>query len=247
MNTGMSEPTSRKYLFVCGVPRSGTSAITSLLNEHPKIALGLERYRRVPRAALNENLFSKAQFFDFQPSDLTKGLYARLEEKYDDAAWLGDKVPRYYTKYRQLFDRFENSIVIYMLRDIHAVSSSWNRRADNPDDIRWSESNDYVSAVAEWNFSLQQTAKFKEQYPDRLLIVQFERFYCGNVAALETILHKLALSAPRRMLQRFQAMTRDWDARSKKPLCEREGQFGYIESHADRHTYSELMKLAVTA
>jgi hypothetical protein len=110
-----------------------------------------------------------------------------------------------------------------MLRDIHAVSSSWNRRADDPDDMRWPESNDYVSAVAEWNFSLQQTLKFKERYPDLLLIVEFERFYCGDPVVLENILHKLALSAPDRMLKRFQAMTSDWERRSKEPLCKREG------------------------
>ena len=34
----------KKFLFVCGCPRSGTSYFHSLLAPHPAIALGLERF-----------------------------------------------------------------------------------------------------------------------------------------------------------------------------------------------------------
>lgn len=34
----------KKFLFVCGCPRSGTSYLHALLAQHPAIALGLERF-----------------------------------------------------------------------------------------------------------------------------------------------------------------------------------------------------------
>ncbi len=41
-----------RYVFIAGCPRSGTSALTFLLNEHPTVAIGFERYKRL-RAQLD--------------------------------------------------------------------------------------------------------------------------------------------------------------------------------------------------
>ncbi|WP_405196631.1 sulfotransferase [Zarconia navalis] len=52
---------SGKFLFVCGCPRSGTTAIAKLLNYHSKVILGMERYkyqiRKNESNAINPSLF----------------------------------------------------------------------------------------------------------------------------------------------------------------------------------------------
>ncbi len=35
---------NHKILFVCGAPRSGTTAMHALLTEDPRIVMGMERY-----------------------------------------------------------------------------------------------------------------------------------------------------------------------------------------------------------
>ncbi|NEP86465.1 MAG: sulfotransferase [Okeania sp. SIO2C2] len=59
-----------KYLFVCGCARSGTTAITKLLNAHPLIAIGVERYKHYAKQdlihKLSPALFKLSVFFDIR-------------------------------------------------------------------------------------------------------------------------------------------------------------------------------------
>jgi hypothetical protein len=131
-----------------------------------------------------------------------------------------------------------------MLRDIHAVASSWNDRAQNPED-RWPESNDYIEAVREWNEALALTLGIDKKYKKRLLVVEYEQLFSGNVAVLTNILERLNLTAPDIVLRQFQGMTRDWEKRSQKPLNEREGQADFINANADMESYAKLRDVAV--
>jgi hypothetical protein len=56
-------PSSRNLLFVCGTPRSGTTAMQALLAGDDRIALGMERYGSYLGADFNEGLFTKERFF----------------------------------------------------------------------------------------------------------------------------------------------------------------------------------------
>ena len=247
MSDGAAETARRNYIFVCGAPRSGTTAITQLLNFHPNIVIGIERYKNVKRADLCEQLFTAERFFDFRQSDtnvLFPGTYLKLREKYRDATWIGDKWPRYYTRYEELFEKFEDCVVIFMLRDVHAVASSWNKRAENPAD-RWPESNDYTRAVEEWNLSLKRTLEFKRKYKNRLLIVEYEQLFSGDIVIFKRILHRLNLAMPKPLLRRFRGITRNWDERSRKPLAQREGQTDFVNAHADMQSCAKLRRLAL--
>ncbi len=98
------------HLFVAGCPRSGTSALAFLLNEHPRVALGFERYKRV-RAQLDPFHFTPAQFFApvLAETDIRgELLYARLRARWESGAVraMGDKVPLYTRVLPQLLARF---------------------------------------------------------------------------------------------------------------------------------------------
>ncbi|NNE74056.1 MAG: hypothetical protein HKN26_10355, partial [Acidimicrobiales bacterium] len=45
-------PGDRNFLFVAGCARSGTTALTNLLNQHADLAISIERFNRItePRA-----------------------------------------------------------------------------------------------------------------------------------------------------------------------------------------------------
>jgi hypothetical protein len=247
MSSGVPEPERRNYLFVCGAPRSGTTATAQLLNRHPDIAIGIERYKNLGAAGLGERLFDRERFFDFRETDTNVralSTYARLEKKYDDAKWVGDKVPRYYTRYEALFEKFKESVVIFVLRDIHAVASSWNKRAEDPEDT-WPEANDYVQAVREWNEALERTLAYKQKYRNRLMIIEYEKLFSGDILVLKRILRRLELDAPRSMVRQFRKMTQSWSERSHKPAAEREGQRAFIREHADMKKCAQLKRLAV--
>lgn len=248
MSYEMPESEQLNYLFVCGTARSGTTAMTKLLNRHPQIVLGVERYKYLKTKDLGEHLFMEDRFFDFRPTDTNVRAaqsYVQLREKFSNAAWIGDKVPRYYTKYEQLFEAFRDSVVIFMLRDIHAVASSWNRRAENPEDD-WPEANDYTRAVEEWNLSLTRTLEFKRKYKKRLFVVEYEKLFSGNFMILRRILRGLNLPVPKQTQRQFKGMTRDWQKRSEKPLLERPGQAAYLNEHADLKSYAKLKRLAIS-
>src|ERR1700749_3229545 len=86
----------QRHLFVAGCPRSGTSALVFLLNEHPRIALGFERFKRT-RALLDPWHFAPAQFFApvLAETDIQgELLYRRLRERWRGGSVevIGDKV-----------------------------------------------------------------------------------------------------------------------------------------------------------
>jgi len=45
---------NKNYLFISGVPRSETSALTRLIGAHGQIALGMERYKYLFRPGKND-------------------------------------------------------------------------------------------------------------------------------------------------------------------------------------------------
>src|ERR1700691_148622 len=89
-----------RYLFVAGCPRSGTSALAFLLNEHAGIALGFERFKRI-RGLLEPFHFTPSQFFSpvLAETDIQgELLYRRLYERWQSGSVtvIGDKVPLYW-------------------------------------------------------------------------------------------------------------------------------------------------------
>ena len=69
---------TRSFLFVCGFPRSGTTALWRLLNSDKRLALGVERFgtKFSSREFLTPELFETERFFDAQSVDT---FYSDLE------------------------------------------------------------------------------------------------------------------------------------------------------------------------
>ena len=181
------KPSFRRQLFVCGTPRSGTTAVARLLNTHEDVVLGIERYKtRLLLAEDNdvvEGLFSRERFFRYEPSDTNidfNRIYvndmARARRKFDDAAYIGDKVPRLYRRLDFLDARFPDCRIVYVLRDPLHVAMSWQARATAHDDS-WPPDNDYRQAVAEWNESATMALQAIGSLGSRFMCVSYDRVF----------------------------------------------------------------------
>ena len=189
-----------KRLFVCGCPRSGTTALWRLLTRHPKIGMGVERYINKVDGnfiELTADLFKKERFFSLQKGDthfpdLTSGgagrYYADLQPRFDDCEWLGDKMPILYKNYQGLFYRFPNAHVIFILRDVYDVANSFMARLENKED-NWGH--DYKDAVKKWNDSLERTYRFKKNGA-KIFCIDYEELYYSDYD-IEKLFHPLGL------------------------------------------------------
>jgi hypothetical protein len=151
----------KKFLFICGAPRSGTTLLAKVLGSNPSVVMGIERYKNVISTdRFKANLFEVNRFFDFQAADSNinykhfQNHYDFARKKYAGAMYVGDKIPNMYKHLGKLSDYFEGDVkIIFCYRNPYAVAASWNARAFNPNDA-WPEVNDYQKAIKFWNESL---------------------------------------------------------------------------------------------
>lgn len=226
---------NKGYLFVCGNPRSGTTALCDLLNTDSRMVIGKERYRRV-RTGLGPEHFTKERFFEPTPRE-TSFLPARLiptdEVGYsvwpdDEAemkrrwsspelAYVGDKAPFYIRQLPYMRDTFPGCRLIVLIRDPVAVADSYQRRADEPND-HWPEENGHLLAVEHWNQSMQDLNDYLSRYGlQDLFIVDFEAFYAGDMEYLESLYRFLDLELSPEVAARFETETKDYSQRLDRP------------------------------
>lgn len=137
-----------QYLFIAGCARSGTTALTRLLNHHPKLAIGVELFNQEyngKKSAFTPDLFLSRKF---------KSFLKREKKDQNKLKYLGDKFPAYYKDYGKIFDQFEEAKVLFIFRNIFDVSQSFKARMLD-DESKWNKGP--KRAVEEWNQSLSLT------------------------------------------------------------------------------------------
>lgn len=157
--------TDKKFLFICGCARSGTTAFTHLFTAHYRIVMGMERYANLVRPGnfqLTPEHFSKQRFLEVQPDDTFYDDFeafhkfdTQIADKYDGCIYIGDKRPDLYLAYNQLFTSLPNSKVFFIYREPIAVASSYQARSEKGK--HWPAWRNYQAAIEEWNQSLQLT------------------------------------------------------------------------------------------
>ena len=192
------------YVFIMGVARSGTTSLVTMLNAHPDVCLGNERYTKLAqRGELTPEHFKHERFFDFRSEDTNSlpdfqkggGLatqYRDLDNKWNTAHYFGDKVPHLFREMPSVAANFPKSKFILIHRNIYDVALSWQKRADDISD-HWPAKNNYKSAVQAWNqcvdfMSSSQAAKID------MLVLSYEDFFDGQSSQWEGLLDFLDLS-----------------------------------------------------
>ena len=231
----------KKFLFVSGCDRSGTTAIVRLLNEHVDISLGMERYKGLINNSeklktLNKSRFEKDNFFNIKEEETNINwdyFYNKLKGKYTDSKYVGDKVPRYFQIYNHLIKEFDSAKHIFIVRDPLEVASSWKVRAEDSKDVTWASTNDVKRSVLIWNKSLEAAYKKLKSKKMDVLFVSYSSLFSGSSEALKDILFFLDLREDEALNSKFEEMTHDWNERTKKKSALTDLEVEYVNQHAN--------------
>lgn len=159
-------PGIERFAFVAGCSRSGTTSLVRLLNSHPAVAIGMERYKHAfdelwPHQ-FNVGLFSQQRFFDFRATDTNvtpdsdnrwSRFYERLGQKLEAGVVtvMGDKVPARLGVLETISRNFPECRIIFIFRDLQEVARSYGRRAQDPNDTDWPSWRSAEFAVRDWH------------------------------------------------------------------------------------------------
>lgn len=237
----------KKYLFVAGCARSGTSALVQLLSGSPKIALGMERFGHL----VNPNDFS------LTPEHFTKARFLKLEEgdtfyddvldfhkfdpdlinKLDTSEWVGDKRPDLYESYDQLFESFPNAKVIFIYRSIAEVASSFHGRIQ--EGKNWPATKNFESAVREWNRSLYLTREALNKGYD-IAVVDYDSIFLGDLdlTPLFSFLNVEINEGLERHIQKIRKRSKELS--EKRTLLLSDDEIEYIERNAKTFLVEQL-------
>lgn len=192
----------KSFLFVCGCPRSGTTALWQLLMGSADIFLGIERFggymTRRNIGTLEEGLYRKDRFFNMHEGDTHyrdlaqfhafQPYYPTAEADYDAARLIGDKIPKLYIDFDQFGTRFPNSKIIFIIRNVFDVCLSYQRRKENKSDP-WSQG--YEKAVQDWNQSIQSYNQFAGREFSGLVVEYEKLFDIDNPLVREAVIQQI--------------------------------------------------------
>lgn len=203
-----------RFLYICGCPRSGTSVLALVLGHHPGIIMGVERYHNITynQFTITQEHFNKERFFDVQEGDSHINMFehesfsklgANYKERFDQHYYIGDKVPLLYYRYEPFFEEFERNAevkIVYILRNIFDVASSYQYRLNDTTD-RWKRTMDMC--IRDWNDSMAITENYIKKGKD-IIVVQYEDlFYGDQEKTLSLLMKKLKISVSKELLKEF--------------------------------------------
>lgn len=239
--------TDKELLFVGGCARSGTTVLTRMLNAHPDVLLGNERFYRVfERGELTRAHFARRRFLTFEPGDthdeppgLAMGdrphfLGEAADERYDAARMVGDKYPPIFRVYDMVAERFQDTHIVYILRNPVSVAESYQARADDVSD-RWPF--DFARAVRDWNESVASTLAALGRGL-RVTVVTYEAVI-RSADAVRGVLGRLGLSP--QLARPFDDILAHGAALAGRPLPRDETIRQHVCRNADFESYRALI------
>lgn len=246
---------SQKFLFICGCPRSGTTALVKLLNSHKSIGIGMERYKNYADKnnihKINNHAFTAQHFFDLKDEQTNihwNYFYDNLKNKYEETVeFFGDKYPHYYRFYNQINENLMGNVKwVFIIRDIVDVANSYNSRAADPQDI-WPEKANYERAVFHWNESLVKTWKYQKTnvYPN-LFVCEYEKLFNYDLNYLVCLLDFLEVESDSNIKVCFEQMKTEWQrkqiSKTERTNILKEYEFDYIKENANHALRDNIIK-----
>jgi hypothetical protein len=243
----MPEPSDVNFVFVLGCQRSGTTAITRLLQAHENIVIGMERFKALiadeaTRDEFGPALFTPERFLDFRPGDTNitpaterfEGHYRRAADRFrkEQVRYVGDKVFPNPWIADAIADRFPSPKVIFIYRDLLRVASSFMVRANNPKDPSWTATHE--QALVRWTRAFEVADELIDRVgSDNVFAVRYERLFSDDRYLFRALFDFLGLPIDRKLVAYFKQATSNWDAIESKPLTLSEEQQTWLLDRMD--------------
>ena len=235
----------KKYLFIGGVGRSGTTVLTRVIGVHPLIILGMERYNKLFKKqdfSITLKHFEKERFFEMREGDtfyMDFDLFRphmNAAEKWDQAIYTGVKYPQIASVYELSRQALGDFKLIYIYRNIFDVAESWNRK--QIESKNWPKNRDYKKAVSFWNRSLRQTRKLIRENQD-IVCIRYEDLLFSE-KSIQPIFDWLELEMDKKVIDVLSDERKDApDRKAKKGTLPNE-QKTFINQYARFDIYEEL-------
>ncbi len=247
-----------KHLFVCGAAGCGGSDVANLLNTHPAVVLGLERYSRLfSRVETRDDwqtLFGSERFLLPVPGDsdeappLLPDEADALERKFGEAAYVGDKVDSLYARWDFLCDTYPDCTAIQVVRDPVFAVAAWLREAMVPGQDAAPLANELKDEVDElvgrWNESVASAFATRKRFGRRFACVSYDRLFgSSRHRTYRDLLRVLRLHPA--WSETSSACLEETAARMKADRNVPAGLRSRVERIADFRRYSKLLHLAV--
>ena len=162
------QKTKKKYIFVAGLGRSGTTALGEMLNISSKIAMYTELSNPFRIDGYFEDDLSKklvTRTLKIHPHKKTNSI---ILKKSLGAEWVGDKRPYFQFCAESSFDNLgiKNTKCIFLDRSIIDICRSAHKRAENPNDPSWSLEKGVEHTILTYNASCRQIIHIYKNRPD---------------------------------------------------------------------------------
>jgi Sulfotransferase family len=191
-------------IIIFGAPRSGTSYLNRLVNQHPDIYVSEEArlfgwvHQSLKVLAEDRNLIRKHQelFVDHLRArypELIRGFYRDLRPK---ASYWGDKNPHYASAEQEgcletITELFPGTRFIHIIRDGRDVVTSVVRKG-------WA---DFERAHEVWTAHVDIGSKFAARFPDSCLEIRYEDLVSDDVAGARKIFEFLGIPIHRSVVR----------------------------------------------
>lgn len=201
-------------------------------------------------------LFEKENILDFSEnytaftpthSERFANFYSDLDANYDKLKYIGDKIPNSHSRTADIYQRFPNIKIIFIVRNIEDTACSWQARAENVND-RWPSTKTAEQAVQGWNECNSTIIDLYTQHPEDVHIVDYGSFFDGDpdhteqydslLQFLEIDKEEIASEAFRKAREYY----RDRIKTKERNLSTETKQ--YLMEYADMDIYNKLLDLA---
>lgn len=202
-SVAVRQTSEHHVLLVAGLARSGTTALQRVLDPHPDIALGLERYKRLWGARIGEldaGHFERERFFDFSDGltnitpdvDWAAPRIELLDGKWDAARYRGDKMT--VIRAQRLWQTIPDARFVLIVRDLAEVAHSWERRSADAADTGWNREAGAERAIEAWNASIRRVLRAVRRRPGHACVVEYSGFFGDpGATALRRVMDFLGL------------------------------------------------------
>jgi len=234
--------------FICGCPRSGTSALRNVFNNDVRFAIGMERfyYKAAKNFSLEHKLFEKERFFSLQTGDTfwnEISMYDGMKPNFECSIYRGDKIPKLYYHFDKLFKELPDTKVVFIVRDIVDVAASYNARANNLNDKNWSREQNFKVAVDDWNASLVSLYQYLYEKKCDVYPIFYEDFF-SKTDSIEGLYKNLGIAVSKEVRNDFSSFVEKYKnlKQNKKSDVLSEVELDYINKNANFKLYRWIKK-----